>query len=280
MKIFFCTSLAILSLATMSAQDDSVIYKKIDTLELSMHIYKPMDFEDRDSFPAIIFFFGGGWRGGTPLQFDSHAKYFSSRGMVCFLADYRVFSRHATDPGYAVKDAKSAIRYLRSNADELNINATKIVAAGGSAGGHLAAATALLHGYNDPMDSLQVDCMPNALVLFNPVIDNGPSGYGYERVSDAYHQFSPLHNIRRGAPPTLFMVGDQDDLIPVETARYFQMALQRVGSTCELIIYPDARHGFFNKSRSAEHYKATVTATDRFLQRVNYISTLQTIKIN
>jgi len=226
----------------------------------------------------MVFFFGGGWNGGSTDQFEPHARYFSSRGIVCFLADYRVKSRQQTTPFESLKDAKTAIRYVRENAGTFHIDPDKIIAAGGSAGGHLAAAAALIDGHNEESDGLSVSCVPNALVLFNPVIDNGPGGYGYERIGDQYPTFSPLHNIRNGAPPTIFFLGTQDRLIPVETAKYYQILMERVGSRCELFLYEGEGHGFFNY-RSPENYYHTVMEADKFLQELGFLTGEPTLKL-
>jgi acetyl esterase/lipase len=180
----------------------------------------------------MVFFYGGGWKGGSIKQFEPHAKYFSERGMVCILVDYRVKTRHNTTPFDALKDAKSAIRFVRGNADRFNIDSSKIIAVGGSAGGHLAAASSIVNEYSQDSDDLSVSCIPNALVLFNPVIDNGPGGYGYERIGDRYKEFSPLHNITKGTPPTIMFLGTKDRLIPVETVQYYKVVMEKVGSRC------------------------------------------------
>lgn len=78
-----------------------------------------------------------------------------------------------------MEDAKSAIRFLRVNARELHIKPDKIASEGGSAGGHLAAAAFNIIYINDPKDAINVSAKTNVLVLFNPVIHNGPDGYGY-----------------------------------------------------------------------------------------------------
>ena len=160
------------------------------------------------------------------------------------------------------------MRFVRENADRFHVDADKILAGGGSAGGHLAAATAHIGGFNDAKDNLSVCCKPQALVLFNPVIDNGPAGYGFERIGEAYKEFSPLHNIKKGAPPTIFFLGTEDPLIPVETAEYYKVAMERVGSRCDLFLYEGQKHGFFN---SDENYKKTIAETDRFLKSLSYI---------
>jgi len=248
-----------------------VVYKQIDTVSLTMDIYYPPGLDKDAACPAMIFFFGGGWKGGSINQFKPHARYFAGRGLICILADYRVASRQKTSPFESLKDAKSALRFIRKNASKFHIDPDKIIAAGGSAGGHLAAATALTSGFNEAGEDLLISCVPNALVLFNPVIDNGPAGYGYERIGDEYKDFSPLHNIDTGAPPTIFFLGTTDKLIPVATARYFQEAINRVGSRCELYLYENQPHGFFN-FKNREYYNKTVLEADKFLNSLGYLT--------
>ena len=253
-------------------------YKQVDSTELFMEVYQPEAINTTQKYPAMVFFFGGGWVRGTIDQFKPHAKYFSQRGLICFLVDYRVKERQQTRPFESLKDAKSAIRFIREHADEFHIDASKIVASGGSAGGHLAAATALIEDYNEKTDNRAISCIPNALVLFNPVIDNGPGGYGYDRIGDAYKSFSPLHNIKKGAPPTIFFLGTKDALIPVETAKYYQKVMEKVGSRCELRLYEGVGHGFFNY-RNFEYYKETVSEADKFLQSIGYLKKEPAIEI-
>jgi acetyl esterase/lipase len=257
---------------------EQMLYKQVDTTKLYMEVYYPERLDTAKEYPALVFFFGGGWSGGSVEQFEPHANYFSQRGMICFLADYRVKTRQQTTPFESLKDAKSAVRFIRENAGKFHVDTSKIVAAGGSAGGHLAAATALIEDYDEITDNQTVSCKPNALVLFNPVIDNGPGGYGYDRIGDAYKNFSPLHNIRAGAPPTILFLGTKDRLIPVETAKYYQKVMENVKSRCELHLYEDQEHGFFNY-KNLEYYKKTVSEADKFLQSIGYINKLPIIEI-
>lgn len=251
----------------------SVIYKSMDSVDLKLIIYEPAHVKDLKLHAAIIFFFGGGWRKGSPSQFRSQAVYFAGKGLTCFLVDYRVENRNHTTPFEALKDAKSAIRFVKQHADQFHIDSSKIVASGGSAGGHLAAATALTLDYNEPSDNLAVSARPAALVLFNPVIDNGPGGAGYDRIGETYPRFSPLHNIRQGAPPTLIMLGTEDKHIPVATARYYKTVMEKVGSRCDLILYDHARHGFFNQNKlnNNPYYQLTLKEAEKFLISLGYI---------
>lgn len=262
--------LATLFAATSCFSQEKILYKQIDTTKLFMKVYYPEKINKTQQCPAIVFFFGGGWTKGNINMFDHHANYFSKRGLVCFLVDYRVTSRHHSTPFESLKDAKSAIRYIRQNAATFHIDTSKIVASGGSAGGHLAAATALIKDYNEDSDNKAISCKPNALVLFNPVIDNGPGGYGYERIGDEYKSFSPLHNIQKGAPPTIIFQGTKDKLIPVETVKYYQTVMRKVESRCDLFLYEGKEHSFFNYNKF-EDYKSTVSETDKFLQSLGYL---------
>lgn len=270
-KIRISIVFAILTLVSIQAQEsDSLLYKVAGADSLYMHVDYPLLYDSTLSHPAIVFFYGGGWNGGTTGQFAPHAKYFASRGMVCFRADYRVKSRQGSSPFESLKDAKSAIRYIRAHAKELGVDPEKIVASGGSAGGHLAVATAVIEGFNEIGEDRTVSCVPNALVLFNPVFDNGPGGYGYERIGEAYKEFSPLHNIKEGMPPAVVFLGTEDPLIPVETAEYFRTVMDKVGSRSDLFLYEGEGHGFFNY-RNYDIYQDTRDKADEFLISTGFL---------
>ena len=125
---------------------------------------------------------------------------------------------------------------------------------------------------------MSIDCIPNALVLFNPVVDNGPGGYGYERIGESYKDFSPLHNIKKDAPSTILFLGTKDHLIPVVTAEYYKMVMEKVESRCDLKLYDGKGHGFFNY-KDFESYKSTVAAADQFLVSLGYLKTEPIVNI-
>lgn len=262
--------IVIIMKSSMGFAQEKTLYKQIDTTKLFLEVYYPLQLEVNKPHPAMVFFFGGGWIGGDRTHFAKHAQYFSKRGIVCFLVDYRTNKINKTTPFESLKDAKSAIRFIRKNALRFNIDSTKIIASGGSAGGHLAAATALIDDYNENTDDLTLNCKPNALVLFNPVIDNGPGGYGFERIGDDFKKFSPLHNIKIGAPPTIIFLGTNDKLIPVVTAQYYKKVMDKVESRCDLRLYEGEGHGFFNY-QNFELYKKTIIEADKFLTSLGYL---------
>ncbi len=98
-----------------------IVYKKIGNDELKMYLFAPSESAQPQpaAKPAIVFFFGGGWTNGSPNQFEQQCRYLASRGMIAITADYRVASRQKVKAVECVKDAKSAIRYVREHASEL-----------------------------------------------------------------------------------------------------------------------------------------------------------------
>ncbi len=248
--------------------DQSLVYKTVGDVQLKMDIFLPAGDEKVAQRPALVMFFGGGWVGGSTSQFYKQAKYLASRGMVVFCADYRVRSRHQTTPAECVKDGKSAMRWVRANAEKWKVDPARIAAGGGSAGGHVAAATATVDGFEEEGEDLSVSCRPNALILFNPVYDNGPDGYGNDRVKDYWRQISPLHNLSKETPPTLVFFGTKDKLIPVATAESYRDKMNSLGGDCELHLYEGAEHGFFN---SGGAFADTLKKADLFLVRLGYL---------
>ena len=247
-------------------------YKKIGDVTLDIDIFEPKLKDPSKKYPAVVFFFGGGWNGGSPSQFFPHCEYFAGRGMITMAADYRVQGRNKTTPAECVMDGKSAVRWIRANAERLGVDPARLAAGGGSAGGHVAAAIATTLGFEEKSDDAKVSYMPNALILFNPVFDNGPKGYGYDRVKDIFPAISPINNLRPGTPPTIVFLGTKDNLIPVATAENYKAQMLKNGDRSELFLYKDQPHGFFNYREATKHfYYRTIFETDKFLASLGWL---------
>jgi len=272
MRTIFGFLALFLSCVLWANDPDLQIYKEVDGHTLNLHIFTPpAHAQDKELKPAIIFFFGGGWVGGTPTQFYPQCQHLAKRGMVAISAEYRVKNRHQATPFDCVEDGKSAIRWVRAHAEKLGVDPKRIAAGGGSAGGHVAAAVATVPGLDAPGEDLSVSCLPDVLVLFNPVYDNGPGGFGHAKVKKRYKEISPMHNLSEGMPPTLVFLGDQDNLIPVSTAKKFRDDMRKLGNRSELFIYPGQKHGFFNQGKAGGGYAQTLTEMDNFLVSLGWI---------
>ena len=254
--------------------DREVVYATVGTNTLKLHIFQHQDLKPGEARPAIVFFFGGGWRTGDFRAFGPHSRHLADEGMVAICADYRTEQNAGVAvPSECVKDAKSAMRYVRSHAAELGVDPNRIAAGGGSAGGHLAIAAATLKNFNHDFDNLSVSCRPDALVLFNPVLDTGPDyDFVYSRVKEYWKDFSPMENFHEGMPPTIEFSGTEDKVIPPALAEEFQKKMQALGARCEINLYEGQNHGFFNYGKGDNPYYAkTVSVMDDFLRSLGYI---------
>lgn len=255
------------------------VYKRTPETILSLSISRPPDCRMGDRRPAIVFFHGGGWVGGFPGQFNEHSLYFASRGLVCIQVRYRfVPEKNTVPPIVCIQDARSAIRWVRSHARELGIDPQRIASAGGSAGGHLAAHAGMVDGVDDPKDDPSISPKSNAMILFNPVLDNGPGSYGAERVGDRYPELSPAHNVSPDDPPAILFLGSNDKLVPVKTLEDFKAKMTEAGVHCELHVYAGEEHGFFNfQNQDGKYYTLTVRAADQFLQSLGWLNGSDTL---
>ena len=251
---------------------EKILYKSTNEGELNLFVYKPSEFDIKKKYSCIVFFHGGGWNSGTPEQFQRQSRYFASRGMLAVSVEYRIKNEHGTSPIQAMEDAKSAIRFIRSNAKLFSINPNRIATAGGSAGGHLAAVAGNIDLFDNSDEDLTISSKPNLLILYNPVIDFGARKWLWiNNPSDA----SPIHNISKGSPPTIILTGTNDKIVPVESIMNYKKIMESVGSRCDVILYEGAEHAFFNRG---DDFIDTVFQTDIFLKSNGYLSGPPTIK--
>lgn len=262
------------SFATVSQwryPDAKRLYKTVNATELNLHFFKPEGHRSSDKCPAIIFFFGGGWHNGSPGQHYSHCAYLASRGMVAMSAEYRVKSRNQTTPKECVEDGKSAIRWIRAHAAELGIDPTRIVAGGASAGGHVAAAAGSVVSFEAIGEDLSISSRPDALVLFNPVFDNGPDGFGHSQVKAYWEEISPIHNLGETSPPTIVFLGTEDEYIAADVAIHYKNLMDQLDVRCDLHLYPGQKHGFFNPDRKNGYFEKTLKIMDDFLTSLGFL---------
>lgn len=280
-KIFCILLLTFLSSQISFSQglfvpDTIITYKKIDGIDLKLHVFYPKNKKANSHKTAIVSFFGGGWMGGNPKQFYQQSSYYASRGMLAFSAEYRVIRKHKISPIECVKDAKSAIRWVRENAKKLGVDPNKIIASGGSAGGHIAACTGIIEGYEEEGENLNMSSIPNAMVLFNPVMDTTKEGYGAEKLKGRVLVISPNHHIKNGIVPTLIFHGNADTTVPFQNAVTFNKLMNEAGNKCKLVVAKGENHGFFNgtfirKKNDNKYYEESMYETDVFLRKMGFL---------
>lgn len=248
-----------------------IVYKSVGGMDLKLHVFDPAP-DTKKPMPAIVFFFGGGWSGGSPEQFYHQSNYLAAQGVLAISAEYRTKKNGGVQPSECVKDGKAAVRYVRKHAKELGVDPERIAVGGGSAGGHVAAATGTVKGFEHDGEDLAVSSRPNAMVLFNPVYDNSKDGYGYDRVKDYWKEFSPLHNIDKETPPAIVFFGSKEKLVKRPAMDAFKSKMDKHGTKSVLKVYEGPGHGFFNHGKDDNKwFLLTMTEAHTFLGELGWI---------
>ncbi len=247
-----------------------LVYKKVADRELQMHVFEPEGFKAGDKRACYVIIHGGGWTGGAPPRMYPFAAHYATLGLVGISVQYRL---HSAKTGVSVfdcvKDARSTMRYLKAHASEFGIDAEKIIVSGGSAGGHLAAATALFDQVNEEGENVSTSTTPAALVLLFPVIDTSKEGYGQAKIGERWQELSPVHHVRAGLPPTLVFHGTADTVTPFAGAKAFHEAMLKAGNRCVLDVNEGGTHGYLMRDKAL--YEDTMSKTDVFLKSLGLL---------
>ena len=254
---------------------EEVTYGEADGQPLRLLVVRPEAADAPEAArPAVVFFHGGAWTTGEPEGMLPLARAAAEEGMVGISAGYRLRDRPGRTPLDSVRDAFDAMRHVRSHAAELGVDPARIAAAGHSAGGHLAAATATLTAEDLAGDEAARElARPDALFLVYPVYDNGPEGrFGHGMMGPRWEDASPAHHLHAGMGPVMVVVGDRDKHVPVSTARRFDENLQKLGVSAELIVYDGGEHGFGLPGRGdGTLYRRMLGDMRRFFGRLGWI---------
>jgi acetyl esterase/lipase len=227
-------------------------------------------------FPAVVCIHGGGWRGGDKTHFRQLIHLLAQKGFVAVSVRYRFAP---ADPFPAqIEDVKSAVRWLRANAERLQVNPDRIGATGGSAGGHLA----LLLGTTEESDALEgtenaghssavqavaslvgptdltAEFPPNVQHMLHDLVG------GDDR--EALQRASPIHYLSSDDPPVLLIYGTADPLVPYEQATRMRDACRETGIPVELITIEGGGHGSGGNAR--EWLKANNRLVEFFEQQL------------
>lgn len=231
-----------------------IAYINYQDRELLLDIYRPSNSGDI-KLPAIIVIRGGGWAQGDKEGFGPVAAALALRGFAAICIEYRA-SDEATFPA-AVLDAKSAIKWVKLNADKYNFKASSIGAIGGSAGAHLAALLGVSSKVNllNPTNDNEDFRIQAVVGLATPTdFETRPEsesvikwiGKPYATNENLWQSASPISYVDKDTPPMLLIHSSSDNVVPYEQSLLAINTLGKVGVYSELVLIPDAPHAFWN----------------------------------
>ena len=240
-------------------------------------LYLPAGSRTGGLHPAVVIIHGGGWSGGRrdarrELNIGTNL---ALNGYVGMSIDYALATKTRATWPQNLHDCKTAVRWLRKNADRLQVDPDRIGVIGGSAGGHLAAMVALTTPDDglDPTEpygefSCRVSCCvdlygPADLPTYHDVTMLGAT---YAENPELYRRASPVTYARSNSPPMLILHGTADTTVNVKQSERFAEALRKAGARHELVIIPGAPHTFDLQPRQRDLRPAVLGFLGRHLK--------------
>ena len=247
--------------------DEIVTYKTVGNVALEAHIFYPADFKAGDRRSAYLFFHGGGWSMGITEWGYRDCQHYRERGMVAISFEYRLLDIHDSNLLDCVRDAKSAVLWTRQRAEALGIDPEKVVAAGFSAGAHLAACTAIVKGYEPPSDT-EWSAHPNAIVVHSASYNTTKNSWFAKKSEQQAEAISTFHQLDKDLVPALFFHGTRDHLAPIAEFTEFKDKMDALGNDYEYKIFEGVGH-FFNDPAARQ---AVRDLTDAFFVKLGYLA--------
>ncbi len=239
-------------------QSEEVIYGRKDGLAMTFDIFEP---SAEPNGAAVVFIVSGGWysKWAPPEQTERVLVPFLTAGYKCFAV------RHGSSPRYsiaeAVSDVQQAIRFIRSHANEYQIDTQRIGVIGMSAGGHLTLMLATTGDDGDPAasDLGKTSSRIAAGVALVPPSDITGYVWSTPGLDEQYRRFpgldiskeeakavSPLYFVTGDDAPCLIISGGQDTLVPPEQGRWIHEKMDEVGVPNKFVLYENSGHGLEN----------------------------------
>ena len=218
-------------------------------------LYVPLQMPKGRRCPAVVLIHGGGWSGGRrdAAREINIGSTLARNGYVAMSIDYILSDKKQAVWPTNLWDCKTAVRWLRKNAERLGIDPDRIGVLGGSAGGHLAAMVAL----TTPADGLdpaqpygEFSCAVKCCVDMYGITDIGTYhdatmlGKTFSAAPELYRLATPVTYVRSNSPPVLILHGTADTTVNVKQSGNFAGVLKHAGAEHELIILPGALHSF------------------------------------
>ena len=232
--------------------EENVLIGIADGRELRADVFRPEPMNG--PLPGLLLVPGGGWRTcfRAPM-FEMYGSRMAKRGFVCVVNEYRVMDE-APWPAQ-IQDVKASIRWMRANSGQLGIDPSRIIVAGGSAGGHLSLMVAGSSGvaeFEGTSGNSGVSSEVAASISFYPVTDmeERVTRPGIEKLfgpspsPEVVKGASPLHYARPQHPPTMLVHGTADKVVPPFMSIRMYEALEKAGVPVDLHLYAGQEHMF------------------------------------
>lgn len=241
-------------------------------------LYLPVD--DGQKHPAVLIVHGGGWTGGVrnAVREINIGTTLAAHGYVCMSIDYKLAAAGSTEPCWPqnLHDCKTAVRWLRENAERLHIDPAHIGAIGGSAGGHLVSMLAVTQAKDglDPegpygSQSCAIQCVVD---LYGPADLENWKDISALRVSrrqapELYRQFSVLTYLDKADAPFLILHGTADTTVALEQSQRLDAALEKAGVEHHLEVIEGAPHTFHLQPKQKDLRPLVLAFFDKHLRR-------------
>lgn len=236
------------------------VYCERDSGPLKADVYLP---EGEGPFPGVLVVHGGAWHLGSRVQLSGAAQMFAKNGLAAVAISYRLAPKHKFPA--QIEDCKEAIRWMRSEAEQLKIDPQRIGGFGYSAGAQLVT----LLGTTDPNDGLEGETETEDVSTRLQAVSCGGApcefrvlpererrlsfwlGGSRGEVPDQYRLASPAAFISSDDPPMFFFHGELDKLVPIASPKLMVQELSKVGVESELHVVRDHGHVFAVMNREA-----------------------------
>ncbi len=225
----------------------SVPYSTVGDRELLLDAFVP---KTEGVHPAVLVIHGGSWKSGNRMQLRGYAMKLANMGFCCFCIDYRLAPEHKFPA--QIEDCRTALKWVRANAQQYQVDSSRVGAIGYSAGGHLVSLLATTgeapNADNGNADTrIQAAAAGGAPTDFRTFDDNGKwaeywMGGDLDSVPEKFHAASSVAFVDEHDAPVFFFNGTADKLVAVKWSKDCHDALKKVGVRSEIHLVEGAGH--------------------------------------
>ncbi|MBI5687746.1 MAG: alpha/beta hydrolase [Verrucomicrobia bacterium] len=243
-------------------------------------LYLPAEVPKGRRCPGVVIIHGGGWSGGDKgaAREINIGTTLALNGYVGMSINYVLATKDSTTATWPqnLHDCKTAVRWLRKNAERLHLDPDHIGVIGGSAGGHLAAMVAVTSPESglDPAGPYgEFSCRVQAGVdLYGPTLwfasrDLAMFRKKRSEAPELYRQATPMTHANKNNPPILILHGTADGTVPVADSEAFAAALKKAGAEHQLVIVEGGPHSFHLQPKQQDLRPLVLGFFDRNLKK-------------